>query len=238
MPNGSGDFGQGLSVLVSQIQVTGISGSPNIVDNFTEAALDPTVWTVAAAEPADVALIPNNIAFALSWTLPDLHFNLEVAPSLGGPWTNPNLTNTVTVGATKTVLVPKTTLPSTHASYFRMVKPVFSQLQILLPGETAAPGTPTGKTGTPTLEPLNAGFNITVNAVDEHWNIVPTATDTIAITSTDTAAVLPPNAALASGTVTFNGSFQFSTPGTWTITATDVTAANIPPAVSAPVVTQ
>src|SRR5688500_19471015 len=44
-----------------------------------------------------------------------------------------------------------------------------NKLQILLPGETAAPGTVTGKTGTPT--PFIAGLStrVIVNVVDANW---------------------------------------------------------------------
>src|SRR5206468_7429479 len=46
----------------------------------------------------------------------------------------------------------------------------FVKLQLLVPGETAAPGTTTGKTGTPTARTAGTGYSITVNAVDPLWN--------------------------------------------------------------------
>ena len=42
----------------------------------------------------------------------------------------------------------------------------FAQLQVLLPGQTAAPGTSTGQTGTPTAQTAGTGYTVTVNAVD------------------------------------------------------------------------
>src|SRR6185436_2373388 len=72
----------------------------------------------------------------------------------------------------------------------------FAKLQILLPGETAAPGTATGKTGTPTVQTANTPFNVTVNAVDANWNAISTVTDTVRITASDANAVLPANAGL------------------------------------------
>ena len=53
-----------------------------------------------------------------------------------------------------------------------------------MPGETAAAGTTTGKTGTPSAETAGTAFNVTVNAVDANWNVVNTVTDTVDITST------------------------------------------------------
>jgi autotransporter-associated beta strand protein len=115
---------------------------------------------------------------------------------------------------------------------FTTTASAFSKLQILAPGETAAPGTTTGKTGTPTVRTAGVSFNVTVNAVDPYWNLVDTVSDTIAITSTDSAATLPANAPLFAG----NGVFAvtLNTPGSFTVTATDVddptkTASTTPP---------
>ncbi len=100
---------------------------------------------------------------------------------------------------------------------------VFSKLQLLAPGETAAPGTDTGKTGTPDNLPIGVAFVVTVNAVDDFWNFINTVTDTVAITSsTDSIATLPANTSLAAGTVVLP--VTFNTPGPQTLTASDVTA--------------
>jgi hypothetical protein len=95
-----------------------------------------------------------------------------------------------------------------------------TQLQLLMPGETAAPGTPAGKTGTPTAQTVGTAFNVTVNAVDGNWNVVST-NHTVGITSSDSRATLPSNAALVGGTATF--SVTLNTAGTATVTATDIT---------------
>jgi nucleoid-associated protein YgaU len=89
-----------------------------------------------------------------------------------------------------------------------------------MPGETAAPNTTTGKTGTPDPQPVGLPFTVTVNAVDEVWNVLP-STDTVDITSSDSSAGLPADAALVNGTASFT--VYFGQPGTWTVTATDVT---------------
>src|SRR4051794_1581247 len=94
----------------------------------------------------------------------------------------------------------------------------FSKLQLLMPGETAAPGTGTGKTGAPSAQTAGSSFSVSVNAVDANWNLV-SATDTIAVTSSDFNAALPANAALVAGTKTF--SVTAKTAGSKTFTATD-----------------
>lgn len=102
-----------------------------------------------------------------------------------------------------------------------------TQLQVLMPGETAAPGTGTGKSGTPNTQTTGAPFSLTVNAVDANWNFINTVTDIVAITSSDTNAILPANSALAAGTKMFNVTFE--TPGSQTITATDQSSSPLNP---------
>src|SRR5206468_9553395 len=80
----------------------------------------------------------------------------------------------------------------------------FSKLQILAAGETAAPGTATGKTGTATAQTAGNAFSIAVNAVDANWNLVTNVSDSVGITSSDNNAVLPANAALVGGSKTFS----------------------------------
>lgn len=216
-PNTTTDIGQG--IVLSNVKITGTTTPLN--DSFTGPVLDTSTWVVRASEPLDVFIPASDAAFILSWTLPDSNFSLQVAPSLSGPWTNPGLTNTSIQGSIKSVTVPWSALPSTKASFFRFVKPIATKLQVLMPGETAAPGTPSGKTGTPTAQAVGIAFNVTVNAVDDNWNLVNYVTDIVSITSSDSSAALPTDAALVGGTQTF--SVIFGTAGSQTVTATDVT---------------
>src|SRR3989454_5079061 len=126
---------------------------------------------------------------------------------------------------------------TTWASVGVPIKPahVFTKLQLLVPGETAAPGTPSGKTGTPTAQTATTPFTVTVNAVDPNWNVV-SSTDTVGITSSNGGATLPGNAALVAGTKAF--SVTLSTAGNWTVTASDITTpamtANTSPPITVP----
>lgn len=228
MPNGAGDAGQG--AVVTEIKITGVT-TP-IDDHFTQGALDTSTWVVRAANPSDISLVANNVHWSLSWTLPDLHYGLLSAASPLGPWSDNNIyTNASQSGAIKTVLVPDTALPGTSSSYFRMLKRVATKLQVLLPGETNAPGTVSGKVGTPVAQSVGVGFDVTVNACDASWHIISSApSHMIHLTSSDTApsgATLPPDAALVNGTVDFNpstiGGVILNDAGSWTITASDAT---------------
>jgi hypothetical protein len=133
------------------------------------------------------------------------------------------------------VYVPGADVSSTNQAYFELVKRVASQLQVLLPGETNAPGTATGKTGTPAPQSAGVPFNLTVNGCDATWHIATSCGDTVSFTSTDGSAFLPGNTALANGTVTIIGNTLFGSSGTWTITATDVTTNAVAPGTSTPI---
>ena len=125
------------------------------------------------------------------------------------------------VGTNKQLTASATGFSSALSSVFAVTGSSFSQLQVLLPGETAAPGTPTGKTGTPLVQTAGTAFNVTVNAVDANWNLINTVTDTARITCLDGNAVLPANAALVNGTKTFTVTAKSA--GSVTVTASDVT---------------
>src|SRR5207249_4686832 len=56
----------------------------------------------------------------------------------------------------------------------------FVKLQLLAPGETAAPGTVAGKTGTQAAQTAGTAFTVTVRAVDANWNLLNTVTDAVA----------------------------------------------------------
>src|SRR5205085_7413944 len=66
----------------------------------------------------------------------------------------------------------------------------FAKLQLLVPGETAAPGSSTGKTGTPTAQAAGTGLTATVNAVDANWNPLTNVTDSVGLISSDANASL------------------------------------------------
>jgi hypothetical protein len=109
----------------------------------------------------------------------------------------------------------------------------YSRLQILLPGESAAPGTTTGKTGTPNRQTANVPFTVTVRACDSGWNLVTTTTNAVEILASDASATLPAPQQLVGGTATY--SVTFNAGGTFTVFAHDQTDNTIPDGASAPV---
>jgi hypothetical protein len=123
------------------------------------------------------------------------------------------------------VLITGSNKPGSGQGYFRMLKRSFTRLLVLLPGETVAPGTATGKTGTPDAQVATLPFNVTVYAVDDTWHVIPLApNDEVALTSSEDASgnvVIPANGNLVAGSRTF--SVTVNAEGKLTFTGTDVT---------------
>jgi len=92
---------------------------------------------------------------------------------------------------------------------------------VLAPGESPAPGTETGRTGTALDQSINYAFTLTVLATDQWWNPVPGPTDVVRITSGDLLAELPPDQAMVNGRAEMP--IRLSTGGFQTIEVSDVT---------------
>ncbi len=175
----------------------------DLTDGTKTASTSPSITVNAGAFVKLQLLVPSSAALSAGTK------TFAVTFKSAGSWT---VTATDSTDGTKTA----NTSPSIAVNVG-----TFTKLQILVPGETAAPGTSTGKTGTPTAQTAGTPFNIIVNAVDANWNTVSTVTDTVGITSSDANAALPADAALVAGTQTF--SVTLKTAGSRTVTASDLT---------------
>jgi hypothetical protein len=202
-------------------------------DNFlTDTFLDTTnIWDVSMSSANSIVLVPASAAYSLSWTLPADQFTLEVGTNLQNlaSWTPATKYPVINGSGIASQLVDSNEVPAGNLAFFNLVKRSATQLQVLLPGETNAPNTATGKTGTPT--PLSFGssggvINVTINAVDSTWHIV-NATDVVHVTDNDGSVngLLPQDTALQNGTLTEQVAFGGT--GTYTITASDTTSTNI-----------
>ena len=140
--------------------------------------------------PTAFEQIPVDALCWLNWTLPANGFRLQATPSLNSPaWQSMTIAG-FNAGDIHYGLLRKSELPFASAGFFRLIKPGYSKLLILLPGETAAPGTPTGKTGTPHCQLVSAPFEITVKAVDIEYYPISGVDNNIRITSTDQYATV------------------------------------------------
>jgi hypothetical protein len=113
------------------------------------------------------------------------------------------------------------------------VASAYTQLQILLPGEVEAPGTATGKLGTPLAQTVGVPFSIMVRACDSSWNTDVSITNLIEILSSDVSATLPGSVSLMSGEA--NLSVTLNAAGSFVFTADDQSDPTIPQATSASV---
>ena len=219
-------------------------------DNFlADSALNTNLWSPAySIRPAGVLLVSPGAPYWVEWTLPATGFSLVESPSLGASavWKNVTTYAPITMFNVARQLISTSDLTGGSAEFFALLKRPFSQLLVVLPGQTLAPNTPTGVTGTPT--PVSLGGNggeedVTVYAVDAYFNLVPGSTDSISLTSTDPGETgnLPGALAMVNGQATFSlakypDTFYFFTQGSWTITATDTTTTSIKANTSALVV--
>jgi hypothetical protein len=202
----------------SNVQIQGPGASIN--DSFNGPLLTNNyAWRVTS--PSAVQHIPNGTAWISDWTIPANGFSTESAGAVGGPWAPVAYTRTYQSAGEFHGLIPQSAFPNANTGFLRLIKRPFVKLQVLMPGETAAPNTPTGKTGTPTAQQAGFQFNVRVNACDTYWNVIP-ASDTVTITSSDAGASLPSDAALVGGTASFPVTLTTTT-STQTVTATDVT---------------
>src|SRR5206468_5110819 len=146
--------------------------------NAITDTVDITSSDANATLPADAALVSGT--GTLSVTFKTAASQTLTASDVTDPTKTANTSPSITVNAS-----------------------AFAKLQLLVPGETAAPGTASGKTGTPGGQSAGTAFNVTVNAVDANWNLV-SSTHTVGITCTDPNDLLPANAALVAGTKSFS----------------------------------
>ena len=218
-------------IVYSSFSLTGTPAA--FTDNFlADATLDTNVWSNAQATgPAGVLVLPSSAKYWAIWTQPANFYSLECGNQVAdlSTWTSPSMYPVVNFNTTTfRQVIDSSEVPAGPNAFFNCIKRAFTQLQVLLPGETAAPGTPTGKTGTPTDISLGAGGNedVTVNGVDATWHIVNSVSDSISLGASGGGALLPNAANMVNGTISFTGvnAVAFTGPtGAVTITATDNT---------------
>lgn len=226
--------GAGKAVVYGSFSATGCA-TPYSEAFSNEPALNTNFWADLSSDPNGDVFVPPGSAYWLDWLLPDAGFSLQVASPLNGGPTNWVDLSPLTIedNGNRQALIPQSDLPAGNMAFFRLIERTFTQLQVLLPGETNAPNTSTGKTGTPT--PITAGtiINVTINAVDNTWHIISGVSDTVSLTSSDGSAVIGLPTAMSNGTAAIQ--VQLNTSGSQTVTATDTTSTNIPPATSSPI---
>jgi hypothetical protein len=220
-------------VVYSNFAISG--GAPTTFsDNFAaDTTLNTAAWATAQATgPGGIFIIKPGWLF--TWSLPDAGFSPQVSSGLTNTlgWTTPANSSPFSLYKMDAQIVSGSDLPAGGAAFFRLIKRTYTQLQVLWPGQTNAPNTANGYTGT--AAPVTNGdyVTVTINACDNTWHIVNTTGDQIQLTS-DTA-IVGNNVNLLNGTTTNVVVWTGPTSGA-TVTATDITQTNIPPATSSPI---
>jgi len=226
--------GVGQLSILSNVTITGTANPLN--DTFASSAtLNTNNWVLNENDANAILVIPGNANYNwVYWTLPATGYSLQSGNSLTS-FTDANPIQESQFGTLEGALVAT----SGSQEFYRTIKRVATGLQVLFPGQTNAPGTLLGYTGTPTPISLNTQgltpSTVTVNAVDSTFHIVSETGDNIKLTTSDGSATLPNNQGLVNGSVTFSGAngVLFQTTGSQTVTATDVDNTNFPAATSA-----
>ena len=144
-------------------------------------------------------------------------------------WQNANLV-WPTVSGTHQILVQTSSAPVNVGGTLTVTPRAPIGLQVLLPGETVAPNTQTGKTGTPALS-AGSPATVVIRAYDQYFNTATTgtgATATVAYAYSDTQTTLPSGVSTLNRLSLVNGqgslTFTPRLPGAFTLTATDLAA--------------
>ena len=102
----------------------------------------------------------------------------------------------------------------------------YTNLVLIAPGETLAPGSEEGRSGAATDQSINFAFTVNVYATDAWFNPIAGVTDFVRLTSGDPLAELPGDTQMVDGVATM--SMRLSTGGFQQITASNVTQPAMP----------
>lgn len=216
-PNSLANLGK--SAILSRVRITGVS-TP-LDDDFSTGSLNADLWGIAAENAAGVLVVPQTARYWFRWTLPaDTDAIVMARTNLtAGGWIELAAGAPIAVGGARQVLLTRESLPESSTLFLALGKRVFAKLLVLLPGETHAPGTAAGKTGTPNTQFVWNPFDVVVLAVDANNYQVRGINHMISLTSTDQSFTTTGPVQMANGMATFTGAY-FGNEGTWTITAT------------------
>ncbi len=221
-------------VVISEFKTSGTLNDIDDVFANDNGVVNGDIWFTNAGHPTCIQMVaPGNPYWAV-WNQLTTGFQLESTTSLldNSRWTAVTSHAPFSAGTNYWQLISTNDLPAGKTGFFAAVLPAYTQLQVLFPGETAAPGTATGKTGTPNSVGVGAPVYLTVNSVDKDFNPINTVTNTVLLTGSN------PSDPTTTGQLTAGTAqivFEFGAPGTWTVTATDTNQPGITPNTSTPV---
>jgi hypothetical protein len=136
------------SAAYSSITVSGVPGA--FSENFVGEANPQNVTNYPSHYPPGVFIVPTAAKYWIDWTTPNAGFVLENAPTLNGPWqaTSTYFPPLSGYGVSMQKVASGDLVSPTKDQYFRVVKHIYTNILVALPGQTFVNGT--GVTGTPT----------------------------------------------------------------------------------------
>jgi autotransporter-associated beta strand protein len=221
------------------------ASQPILIDHF---AVTPSVTTTNVGDVFDVTITAQDagnatvnsgsaiIAIVAAGTLMEFDWNSD---GTYGDASGTLVSGTKTIKArnkraeTATLVASVGAITTTTPPTVTTTVLPFSNLLVLAPNQTHAPGTATGKAGGVVSQLQGSSFSVTVLSVDAYFNAVSSG-DTVGILSSDNTATLPADAALVTGTNTY--SVTFNQRGSFTVTATNVSNGLITNGVSSAIV--
>ncbi len=233
--NGGGDVNWDFSPQLL-VLLPGETFTPGIAPGKTGA---PTISTAGASEIVSVLAMSSSFGPAYAATGTVVLASDDPYASVGG-------TQALVNGATSFSFTPFVAEPSprttrvTAAAFFgsglstaTVVPAGLTRLQIVLPGESPIPGSPTGRGGAPYPRAKSIPFAASVRAVDPFWNLVDTVTDSVGFTDSASTATLPAPLALTAGQLSETPIVFYAT-GTFTLSVTDLTEPSVLSSTSTP----
>ena len=219
--------GQGQGVVFSNFTATGCVNP--ISENFATETAYSSLWFQLAGAADSIQVVPPTGGVIIGWTRPDVGYAPELSSNLLANFAPVTPVATYLNVGYRSAIIPQAPL-GPDQNFFRLLERSFTQLQILLPGMTATPGTSPGYSGTPTHQTMDSSgdytMSVIVNAVSVDWYVISGVTDTTELTSangTFFVANTPAELPLSNGTATYTVSFLDDGSGSATITAQDVT---------------
>ncbi len=112
------------SAVFTHVVVTNSSMGVIFDDDFAGPGLTAKYeWRATASTRTQ--WIPPGTGYWLTWSLPDLNFNLQSAGNISGPWADAGASFSYIdgTGTNRIAAIPTTNLPAGDAAFFRLVKP-------------------------------------------------------------------------------------------------------------------
>jgi len=171
------------AVIYANFGVTG-NATP-VSDNFlADSTLNTSVWSKTVSHnPQAVFVAPADSVQVVTWTLPATGFGLQTSGSedANAVWTQPSAGPVFALYGEEAQVVHSGELPGGNDTYFRLIKRVASQLEILLPGQSNVVGVGVSGNFDTSQVYVGAIVTLTVNLVDATYNIV-NASDSVSLT--------------------------------------------------------